>query len=130
MLFNWLIHRPQTIFCSFGRTAGLWLGSLLYVYSMHCRMAFKCGHHLLSIFYLSFVCFLSYDTCSEAVPAQSHLSRKVSSAGTQSAVCRVRAGTAEQQRLLLKAAVLTPRAVGRKQVVHILAGAGAAYPES
>lgn len=68
--------------------------------------------------------------CSEAVPAQSHLSRKVSPAGTQSAVCGVRAGTAEQQRLLLKAALSTPRAVGRKQVVHILAGAGAAYPKS
>lgn len=68
--------------------------------------------------------------CSKAVPAQSHLSGKGSSAGTQSAVCRVRAGTAEQQRLLLKAAVSTPRAVGRKQVVHILAGAGAAYPKS
>lgn len=54
----------------------------------------------------------------------------MSSAGTQSAVSRVRAGTTEQQRLLLKAAVSTPRAVGRKQVVHILPHAGAADPKS
>ena len=54
----------------------------------------------------------------------------MSSTGTQSALREVGAGTTEQQRILLKATLLTPRAVGRKQVVDFLSGAGAAYLES
>lgn len=66
----------------------------------------------------------------EAVGAQRHLSRKVSSAGTQSAMGGAWAGTAEQQWLLLEAAVSPPGAVGGKQVVRTLLRAGATYPET
>lgn len=66
----------------------------------------------------------------EAVRAQRHLSRKVSPAGTQSAMGGAGAGAAEQQRFLLEAALSTPRTVGGKQVVHALVCAGAANPKT
>lgn len=65
----------------------------------------------------------------DAVRTKRHLSRYVSSAGTQPAVFGVRTGTTEKQRLLLKAAVSTPGAIWRKQVIHALLHTGAAYPQ-
>lgn len=62
----------------------------------------------------------------DAVEAERHLSKYVSSAGTQPALFRVRTGTAEQQRLLLKATASTPGAIWRKQVIHTLLHTGAA----
>lgn len=59
------------------------------------------------------VCFLSSFTDSLTnVWLHWHQCRQVSSAWTKPAMRRVRASTAEQQRLLLKATVTTPRVVG------------------
>lgn len=73
---------------------------------------------------------LSTPLALEAVRAQRHLSRKVSPAGTQSAMGGAGASAAEQQRFLLEAALSTPRTVGGKQVVHTRVHAGAANPKT
>ena len=123
--------QTTNLFCSFGRTAGLWSGTVLFPFPTHSRMSLWCGY-LFTFIVLSSHFFLSFfhSVVLEAVRAQCHLSRQMSSAGTQSAVFRTRAGTTEQKGFLLKAAASTPRVVWRKQMVHILPHAGAAYPKS